>query len=259
MSRGRVGWSGAPAGGRPAEPAARRRVEPDEGGTQYRRGVEADEDGAWRGGVDAGGDAGVEGGVAGVEDAATEHDLDRFVLEVEPDDGGADEGHDLVGQDVGRRAGGGVTVGRRIEEDAGKLEEPVVGDGAGVDAGQRGLGIGHTELGRHPLAEHGGGAPAVAGAEGEAEGAHAEPGAAGREVSRQLRQRGEAHGPAVGPDGGAVHAGAADDADAPGAVVPARETANVSLRRITRSVHPMASIAGASFSSSTGRSMPARQ
>ena len=42
-------------------------------------------------------------------------------------------------------------------------------------------------------------------------------------------------------------------------VVPALETANVSLRRITWSVHPSAPMASASFSSSTGRSMPARQ
>ena len=105
-------------------------VEPDERGTEHGRGVEADEDGARCGGVDAGGHAGVKGGVGRVEDAAAEDDLDRLVLQVEPDDGGPDEGGDLVGEDVGRLAGGGVALGRRVEEDAGELEEPGVGDGA---------------------------------------------------------------------------------------------------------------------------------
>ncbi len=41
--------------------------------------------------------------------------------------------------------------------------------------------------------------------------------------------------------------------------MPARDTAKVSLRRITRSVQPFSSMAGASVSSSTGRSIPARQ
>ena len=76
----------------------------------------------------------VEGDVAGVEHAAAEHDLDRFVLQVEPDDGGPDERGDLVGQRVGRLAGERVAVGGRVEEHARQLEEAAVGDGAGVDA-----------------------------------------------------------------------------------------------------------------------------
>ena len=88
-----------------------------------------------------------------------------------------------------------------------------------------------------------------------------EPGAARREVARQLGQSGEAHGRArrARPRHSSCRSRRrrrcpSDD------VVPARETANVSLRRIDpgRST-PSASIAGASFSSSTGRSMPARQ
>ena len=196
----------------------------------------------------------------GVEDAAAEDHLDRLVLQVEPDDGGPDEGDDLVGQDVGRLAGGRVALGRRVEEDPCQLEEPGVGDGAGVDAGQHGLGVGRSEVGRHPLAQRGGGAPAVAGPQRQAERAQAEPGAAGREVPRQLgRVRGSAPSARPGPTAAQFMPVPQTTPMPQGAVVPARETAKVSLRRMTRSVHPSASIAGASFSSSTGRSMPARQ
>ena len=72
----------------------------------------------------------VEGGVGGVEDATAEDDLDRLVLQVESDDGGPDEGGDLVGQDVGRLAGGCIAFGGGVEQDAGQLEEPGVGERA---------------------------------------------------------------------------------------------------------------------------------
>ena len=201
----------------------------------------------------------MEGRVGRVEDPAPEHDLHGLVLDVEADDGGADERGDLVGQEVGRLAGGGVTFGGRVEEDPGQLEEPGVGERAAVDARERGLGVGRAELRGHPFTQRGGGAPAVAGPQSEAEGAQAEPGAARGEVPRQLGQGREADGAPVRADGGAVHSRPAHDADAPTAVVPARDTAKVSLRRMTRSVHPSTSMAGASFSSSTGRSRPARQ
>ena len=88
----------------------------------------------------------MEGGVGGVEDAATEDDLHRLVAQVEPDDGGADERGDLVGQEVGCLAGGCIAVGGGVEEDPGQLEEPGVGERAAVDARERCLGVGRAEL-----------------------------------------------------------------------------------------------------------------
>ncbi len=162
------------------------------------------------------GDPVVEGGVGRVEDAAAEDDLHCLVLQVQTDHGGPDERGDLVGQEVGRFAGGCIALGRGVEQDAGELEEPGVGERAGVDARERRLRVGRAELRGHPLAQRGGGAPAVTGPQGEAERPQSEPRAAGREVARQLGQGREAHGPPVGPDGGAVHSCPADDADAPG-------------------------------------------
>ena len=196
----------------------------------------------------------------GVEDAATQDDFDRLVLQVEPDDGGADEGRRSRRRACRPPARAGcVAVGGGVEEDAGELEQPGVGDGPGVDAGQRGLRVGRPELGRHPFAQGGGGAAAVAGPQGEAEGAQPQPGAAGREVPRQLGQRGKRTVLPSGPTAAQFMPVPQTTPMPQRRVVPARETANVSLRRMTRSVHPNASIAGASFSSSTGRSMPARQ
>ena len=91
------------------------RIEPDESGTEHGRGVEPDEDGSGCCGVHSVSDAVEEGGIAGVEHAPAEHHLDDLVLQVEPDDGGADEGHDLVGQGVGRLAGHGVAGSRGVE------------------------------------------------------------------------------------------------------------------------------------------------
>ena len=138
-------------------------VEADERGAQYRRCVEPDENGTRRSGADALCDPGVEGRVGGVEDAPAQDDLHRLLLQVEPDHGATDEGHDLVGQGVRRLAGRRVAVGGGVEEDAPKLEEPGVGDRSGVDAGERRLGVGRPEVGRHPFAEEGGITPAVAG------------------------------------------------------------------------------------------------
>ncbi len=128
----------------------------------------------------------------------------------------ADEGHDFVGQEVRRFASEWVAVGGRVEEDPCQLEEPVVGDGARVDAGQHGLGVGLAEIRGNPLAERGRRPASVAGPQRQAQRAHAEPRAARREVAGELRQCREADRPAVGADARTVDAGAADHADAPG-------------------------------------------
>ena len=98
---------------------------------------------------------------------------------------------DLVGQRVRRLASRRVAVGGGIEEDPGQFEEPGVGNGARVDAAERGLGVGHPEVGRHAVAEDGGITTTVTGPQREAEGPQSEPGSAGCEVPRQFGQCGK--------------------------------------------------------------------
>ena len=256
-----AGAVGAPGGARQGTPERRvLRIETDQCGTEHRRRTEADEDGAGCGRVDTGRHTGVEGGVGRLEDPTAEDDLDRLVLQVEPDDGGPDERGDLVGQDVGRLAGGRVAFGGGVEEDPGQLEQPVVGERAGVDAGR-------APLRRRACRA----APAPARARWLLRPGRRRPAERGRGRAGRARRRPARSPRTVRPARGSALSGrrarprrssspSRRRRRCPRAPsCPARETANVSLRRMTRSVHPSASIAGVSFSSSTGRSMPARQ
>ena len=102
--------------------------------------------------------------------------------------------------------------------------------------------------------------PAVTGSQRQAEGTHPEPCATGCEVSRQLGESREADGPPVGSDGGTVHSRPADDADTPrGRRARSGDGERVVAHdRVRRSMPALRSPAP-SLSSSTGRSMPARQ
>ena len=201
----------------------------------------------------------VEDGVGGVEDAAAEDDLDGLVSRCRGASTAARTKATTSSANVSAASRAGcVAVGRRIEEDAGELEQTVVRDRSRVDAGEHRLGVGLAEMGRDKIAtgrwRHPGRRAARRARPSARRPSQAPPGAKSPESSASAGKR------TVRPSGptAAQFMPVPQTTPTPQvAVVPARATAKVSLRSTTASVQPLARSRGrASLRRPGGRCRP---
>ncbi len=220
-----VGQAGAEAlleGGRRG--GAVQAVEPQEGGAHDRRDGQTADLGRGRDCGDAGADAFEKERILGSEHATGQDHVGVQTLHLEPADGRAGPGHDLVREAIDDAARYLVAPGGGREDKRRDLDVALVGYAPAIDGHAQRSGAGHAEVGRHRPLQDRGGAAAVLRPDRrrQTREPHA---AAAAPVTGDFAQGVEAGDAAVRGDAQAVHAAAADHAHSPGPVRARPQTA----------------------------------
>jgi hypothetical protein len=156
----------------------------------------------------------MEGWVLRTEDASRKHDIRTKALELEPSYGGGGPGNGLVGHPIRDLPSHWITLAGGFEHERSDLVAALQANRAPIHGEGHGPGIGQAEVSRHHPGENCRRASAIVspnrgGQTGLANRVATAP------IPRRLTQGVESGRPAVRSDPQAIHAAAADDADAP--------------------------------------------